>query len=185
VPLRTTVCGEFDALFEIERMADRFPGAPGVKAIVTLQLAPIARLAPQVVVFVKSEMLVPPMEIARLDSVAEPELVMVTLWGVLSTPIAAALNCSAEAERLTAGAMAVPVRATVCGDPELLSTSESVATAAPAAVGAKVTITVQVAPLLSTAPQVLVSLNSTAFVPLMEMAEMLAGARPVLFTITV
>ena len=49
----------------------------------------------------------------------------------------------------------VPLRATDCGEPVALSANVSAAVRVPAAVGEKVTLTVQLAPAASVAPQVL------------------------------
>ena len=90
----------------------------------------------------------------------------------------------AVAERVK-GAVEAPVRATVCGEPALLSVIESVAAAVPVRVGAKVIDTVQVELLVRVNPQVLVARNSAAFGPVIAMPEMLAGASPELLMVTV
>ena len=51
VPERATVCGAPAALSAIERVAERAPGAPGVKVAVIVQFAPAARVVPQVFVW--------------------------------------------------------------------------------------------------------------------------------------
>jgi hypothetical protein len=60
----------------------------------------------------------------------------------------------------------VPVSATVCGEPDALSVAARLAVAVPAAVGAKATDRVQLAPAASEVEQVFaVSRNSLASVP--------------------
>jgi hypothetical protein len=88
------------------------------------------------------------------------------------------------AERVK-GAVEVPVRATVCGEPVLLSVIERIAAAVPVRVGAKVTDAVQVELLFRVDPHVFVARNSAAFGPVTAMPEMLAGASPELLMVTV
>jgi hypothetical protein len=59
----------------------------------------------------------------------------------------------------------VPVRATVCGLPPPPSVTETSAVRRPLAVGLKVTVIVQLAPAATLVPQVLVSVKSEMFVP--------------------
>src|SRR4051812_24995863 len=56
---------------------------------------------------------------------------------------------------------------------------------APAAAGVNVTDTLQLAPAAIVAPQVLVWLNSVAFVPTIPMLETVSPAVPLLVTVTV
>ena len=60
-------------------LAARVPMTVGVNAAEIVQLAPAARLALQVVVFVKSAELVPPRTILLMLSAAVPELLKVAL----------------------------------------------------------------------------------------------------------
>jgi hypothetical protein len=59
-------------------------------------------------------------------------------------------------EMLTAGAVPVPVRLTVCGLPVALSVRVTAALRDPLAVGLKVTLIVQLAPAATLDPQLLV-----------------------------
>src|SRR5271165_1289990 len=69
----------------------------------------------------------------------------------------------------SATAVRDPARLTVCGELLPLSVMLTAAVAVPETVGLKVTLTVQVAPMLSVAPEQLsVSANSEAFVPVSE-----------------
>jgi len=83
-------------------------------------------------------------------------------------------------ERLTAGAVLVPVpeRATAWGLPLALSPIVRVAEAAPLAEGLKVTLMAQLAPAATELPQVLVSAKLLAFVPEMATLEMPKASFP-------
>ena len=101
VPLRLTVCASFAALETIERVADRVPAADGVKAMVTVQLAPAAKVPPQVDVRMKSPAFVPLTEILLIVSAEVPPLVRVRV-----AELVVERNCESnetlEAERLSA-----------------------------------------------------------------------------------
>jgi hypothetical protein len=73
----------------------------------------------------------------------------------------------------------VPVRPTVCGDPEALSATVTEADRLPAEAGVKVTVMVQVAPAASEVPQLLLSPKLLEFVPVMDMPVIVSGAVPV------
>ena len=79
----------------------------------------------------------------------------------------------------------VPVRLTVCGLPEALSEMESDAVRDPIAVGANVTLRLQLAPAATLAPQVLVWAKSPEFAPATVMFDMLKVTLPVLVSVTV
>ncbi len=83
-------------------------------------------------------------------------------------------------ERLTAGAVPVPLRPTVCGLPAALSLMLSVALRVPVAVGVKVTLIEQLAPAATDVPQLLVWAKSVGFVPPIVMLVMLRVEVPVL-----
>jgi len=83
--------------------------------------------------------------------------------------------------KLPAGAgAAVPVSEAVCGLPAALSAIEIEAVLLPAAVGWKTTVIVHVALCATDVPQVLVSVKSLEFVPVMLIEVMLSAALPVL-----
>jgi hypothetical protein len=84
-------------------------------------------------------------------------------------------------DRPTAGATPVPVSDTCCGLPAALSVIVRVPLADPVAVGVKVTLTVQLAPAASVAPQLLLSAN----VPVTAIELIVRLALPVLETVTV
>ena len=91
------------------------------------------------------------------------------------------------AERLTTGAGLVPVpeRLTACGLPLALSVMLTEALRVPEAEGVKVTLIVQLAPVVSELPHVLVCAKSPALVPVTAMVVMLKVALPVLLRVTV
>ncbi len=64
------------------------PIAPGVNVTLIVQLAPPANVAPQVVVFPKSEELVPDITIELIVAVDDPELDIVMTEGEDATPTA-------------------------------------------------------------------------------------------------
>ena len=90
-------------------------------------------------------------------------------------------------ERLTAAAVLVPVpeRLTVWGLPAALSAMLSAAVRAPLAAGVKVTLTAQLAPAATLAPQLLVWAKSPGFVPVSARLVMLKAALPVLVRVRV
>ena len=88
-------------------------------------------------------------------------------------------------ERLTAGAVPVPVRLTLWGLPVALSVRVTAAVRVPLAVGVKVTLIVQLAPAATLEPQVLVWAKSLALVPVSAMLGTLKAALPVLFSVMV
>jgi hypothetical protein len=132
--------------------------------------------------------LVPVMVIAEAPSVsaAPPVLVRVTCCVAAVAPTCVPEKVRVVGDRLTAGAVPVPVSVTFCGDPVALSAIFSVAVRVPVAAGLKLTVIVQ-NPLAATlAPQVLVSEKAVALVPLRVIAEALSvsGAVPVLVSVT-
>jgi hypothetical protein len=78
-----------------------------------------------------------------------------------------------------------PVKLTVCGLPEALSATESLAWRVPFAVGLNVTLMVQWALAERLAGQLLLSLKSPLFVPVMLIPVMVSGALPELVSVTV
>ena len=86
-------------------------------------------------------------------------------------------------ERLTRGAVPVPVRLTVCVAGLALSVIVKVPVSEPTTVGMKVKLRVQLVPAATVAPQLLVSAKSPLFVPAMVTLVMLSGALPVLVSV--
>jgi hypothetical protein len=81
-------------------------------------------------------------------------------------------------------AVPVPESEAVCGLPDALSVTESVATREPVADGVKVTLIVQFAPAPNVVPQVVVRAKSLAFVPVMLMLLIIMLALPLFESVT-
>jgi hypothetical protein len=77
-----------------------------------------------------------------------------------------------------------PLNATVCGLPGALSVIVRAADRAPAAVGLKVTLIVQVAPAATDVPQVLTAVKSVLLAPAITLADKLRTADPLLVILT-
>ncbi len=114
-------------------------------------------------------------------NVALPVLVSVTDCAALVVPTAWLGNKRLAGERLTAGAVPVPLRLTVCGLLLALSVMVRTPVRVPVAVGVKVTRIEQFAPGATELPQVLVWAKS----PLVTMLAIVSGALPVLVSRTV
>jgi hypothetical protein len=129
------------------------------------------------------------MAIELIVTLAVPVLVKVTTWASLVLPKMVAGNAMEAGLNVTVevpDAMAVPVKATVCGEPVALSATESNAVSVPAAVGLNSTETVQVALAASEVPQVVADLrNEVAFVPVMVSDDSVTAVVLVFFTVTI
>jgi hypothetical protein len=114
---------------------------------------------------------------------ASPVLVNVIVCALLVVPTISAANVR-ESGRLTVGAVAVPASVTLWTLPTrplLLSVMVNVPPRAPATVGTKVTLIVQLALAATLDPQVFVWAKS----PLAAMLAMASAPLPVLFRVTV
>ena len=118
---------------------------------------------------------------------ALPVLLRVRVCAALVVPTDRLPKLRLVAERLATGAAAVPVpeRLTACGLPLALSVMLTEALRVPEAEGVKVTLIVQLAPVVSELPHVLVCAKSPALVPVTAMVVMLKVALPVLLRVTV
>ena len=154
----------------------RVPIAAGVKVTLRVQLAPAARLALHVFVSEKSPLTVMPVMLRA----ALPLLQSVTVCALLHVPTACAGKVKEAGERLTTGAVPVPVRLTVWVAGLALSAMVKEPLREPLTVGVKVTLRVQLALAARLAPQVLVWEKS----PLTVMLVMLRVALPVLLRVT-
>lgn len=100
LPLRATVRAGFTgSLLVMIIEAFRIPEAVGVKITLRVQLAPAARLVPQVLVWVKSPELLPFIVIPVIARGAVPLLDRVAVCGVLEVLIGWPGNDKAEGER--------------------------------------------------------------------------------------
>jgi hypothetical protein len=113
VPVRLTVCGLPAAVSVTVRVAVLVNAAVGVNLTLMVQLEPAASVAPHVVVRVKSVLFAPVMVMPVMDSVAVPVSRKVTVCAELVVPMSRVLNESDAGERLTAGAVPVPLKLTV------------------------------------------------------------------------
>jgi hypothetical protein len=90
-------------------------------------------------------------------------------------PTTAGRKTSDDGVSVTAGAggapVPVPERAADCGESGAVSVKTRDAVREPSAKGAKLTLTVQLAPTARLPPQVVLLLKSAAFVPVIEMSE--------------
>ena len=88
-------------------------------------------------------------------------------------------------DRLAVGPVLVPVRVTICGLPTALSVIAREALRVPGAVGANVTLIVQLPPAATELPQVLVTLKSPALAPVTCRLVMVKVLLPVLLRVMV
>ena len=88
-----------------------------------------------------------------------------------------------EKSAAAGGAVATPVSELVCGEPEALSLTESVAASVPVEVGSNVIEMVQDAPAASVLPQVLVLAKDALLAPVRLMPVIVSGAWPVLVSV--
>lgn len=146
VPLRAKVCGLFGASSEIVTVAERTPGARGVKVTMTVQaeLTAIAEL--QVgLEELKSLAFVPPRTTLVMCNAAVPEFFTEKFSDVL-VPCVTLSKSRLAGMSVTAGTEVtpVPLRARVCGLSGASSVIMTVAERRPEASGVNVTIIVQV-----------------------------------------
>jgi hypothetical protein len=118
---------------------------------------------------------------------ALPVLVTVSVWAGLVVRRGSLASVKLEAEKLTVGPVAVPLRLTVWGLPGALSVKFSVALRLPVPVGVNARLTVHVVLGRIAAPEQVsaVLVKSLAFVPAIVTAEKERSKTPVLVTVTV
>lgn len=155
----------------------RWPGAAGLKTREMVQLEAGASGAVQLFVKLKSEGLGPERETEEMCSVVFPELMTVKDCGALEDPWLMDGNETAEGETVTAGAgaMPVPLRTRVCGDPGALSAIWRFAVNAPTVAGLKVMVMEQWALEESAAGQVCVWEKLEESAPEIEMELMVSS----------
>ena len=132
------------------------PAAVGLKVTLIMQLAPIAKLEPHVLVCEKSPKFAPATAMPVNVSVLFPLLLSVTVCMLLAVPTSWLPNVSCVGDRPTEGPVPVPERATPCGLPVALSVIVTDAFLAPRAAGVNVTLIVQLAPAAKLVPQLFV-----------------------------
>jgi len=94
-------------------------------------------------------------------------------------------NDRVAGETETVAATPVPLRATVCGLPVALSAIDRLAVLAPAVVGRKVTLMVQLFPAARLLPQLFVWAKFEALIPVREILLMATGPAAVFVKVTV
>jgi hypothetical protein len=153
------------------------PVVVGEKVAVIVQVAPPARVAPQVLVCPNW-----PLATIEIDVEVPPVFLTVTTLPALIVPTACAANVSLAGVtvRVTVVAFPVPVRVTFCGEFDALSVIVTAPVRVPATVGVKVTVTVQVAPAFKVAGQLFVCAKSPVDAIVSGVATV-----PVSFTVTV
>jgi len=184
VPDRETVCGEPAALSLIESAPADAVAVTGVKPTEIEQEAPPASWVPQVFV---CENPLPLATIPLKTSAWFPPFLSVTVCVVADVPSGTSPKLTVNGERVAEGAelLPVPLRATDCGVPAALSATVRLAERLPVVVGVSVTLMIQLAPAATLEPQVEVCEKLAAFTPLMAIAEMFSGAKPVFISVTV
>src|ERR1035437_5809335 len=130
----------------------RAPAAVGAKLTEMVQLAPRATEEPQVLVWKKSPVAATWVTV----NAAVPLLLSVICWAALLLPTTWLVKETVPGLNATWGAVACPLRRADCGGPVTLSVKLNHPVRVPAAVGAKVTAMVQLAPTAIEEPQVLV-----------------------------
>ena len=132
------------------------PVADGENVAVIVHEAPAATLTPQVVVWLKSELLAPVIEMLVRLNAAPPVFFRVTFVPLLVVPNCLIPNETNDRDRVTTGVAPVPVIETVWGLPVALSAMVTLADLAPSALGVKMTLMEQLAAAANVAPQVFI-----------------------------
>ena len=172
-PVSPTTCGLLLAPSVNITLALREPAAVGLNAIVAEQLAPAAKLAPHVLLEIKkSAAFAPPTAMLLIAIEAEPVFVRVIGFGPPVCPTATLTQFKLAGLTVAdpeVPLVPVPDRATDCGLLLALSPNWRVADLAPAALGLKLIVAVQLAPDARVAPHVLLERTKSAeFVPVTE-----------------
>ena len=177
VPLSATFnVGCNGSLLLMLKLADRAPEAVGVKVTLMAQLAPAARLAPQVADSPKSPGFAPVNPMLVMVKGAVPVLDRVAVFAALVVLAFWSGNVNDVGDTPATGAVPVPVSdALTVGFRASLLPTVSVADRAPVADGVNVTLMAQFAPPPTLAPQVFVWVKSPLLVPVTVMPVMFTG----------
>ena len=150
------------------------------------QVALVASVAPHPFSWVKEA---PVIVMEVRVTVLEPVLESVTTCASLVLPVTVLGKLNEPGDKVTVGVeviVPVPVRETLCGDPDALSATASEARSVPVAVGLNSSETVQVALTASDVPQVSADLmNEVALVPVRVSEVRVRAAVPVFLMVTV
>jgi hypothetical protein len=159
VPEMDTDCGLVGALSFRVTAAEKVPAPLGANWTPMVQLAPAARLLPQVEVSLKLVGYAPVSQICVMLKVAVPAFVTVRVRTELAVPSTWLPNVRLAGERPTSGVLApVPERATDCGLLAALSTKVTAAVIDPGLIGANWTLIVHADPAARPVPQLLLSM---------------------------
>lgn len=109
VPVKLAVAALPTALLFNVTVPVRFPRAVGAKTMNTEQLAPAARVVPQLSVWPKSPVIAKPL----MDSGPKPVLVSVRVWEALEVFTGCEPNVREEEENVPAGEIPVPESPTI------------------------------------------------------------------------
>ena len=187
VPERATLWGCPGAASLIVNNPLKLPLELGAKVTVRVQLAPAAKLVPQVLVSAKAEgdgvkaMLL-------MVSACSPLLLKVTVCELLVVLAIWVEKVRLPGDTLTEEPVPVPVSAIVCVlafTAFVLSVMVMVAVRVPRTVGVKVTLITQLEPGATVKPQALLSAKSLAFAPLIAVLVIVRAPVPVFFRVTV
>ena len=135
------------------------PVVVGVNVAVMVQLAPAARLLPQVLASLKSCGSVPPNKILLMVKVAVPVFVMVTVWGALVTPTFSFPNGRPAVDKLIFGCVPVPDKGNSWVGGTAVSATYTVPVINPEPSGVNVTLIVHEPPAGTQLPHLLFSLK--------------------------
>jgi hypothetical protein len=166
-------------------LAARLPAAVGVNVTPIVQLPLTATELPQVLVSAKSLALEPVKATPLTVRAALPVLLSVTLCAALVEPKARLLKVRLLTDTLARGAEPVPVRVTAWGLLAALSRRVKEPVRVPDAVGAKVTLKVQLPPAATELPHVPLTVKSLLLAPVTCVLVMVRAALPVLFSVSV
>jgi hypothetical protein len=187
VPERLTAVEPPAALWVMVKVPERAPVAVGVNPAFTVQVAPAAIDAPLAQVPPVTTAKSPLAAMVPITRAALPPFDSVTVWAVPATPTVRLPNDSEVGDALAVGAGAavpVPVKPTASVPPAALCVMFSVPDRAPAALGLKLTETVQLPPAVTDPPAEQVPPATTKSVEVMLMPDRLSAALPVLLTVT-
>lgn len=187
MPLIDADWGEPGASSVTVNIAALWPVETGLNTRETVQLAAGASAVVQLPVRLNSEALDPERETEEICRGAFPELVTDMDCGALEVPCVVEGKEGEGGEKVRAGttAMPVPLRATVCGEPEVSSAITKLATRWPAAVGVNTREMMQFEPGASGAVQLFVRLKSEGLGAPSETEEIFRVVLPELMTVSV
>jgi len=186
VPVIATVCGEPVALSATASEAVSVPVVAGLNSTDTAQVAPTASVVVHVFAEIRYELALVPVSVSDVSvNTAVPEFLTVTTCAAVVVPTTVDANVKLVGDNVTAGAVPVPVIATVCGEPVALSATASEAVSVPVAAGLNSTDTAHVAPTASVVVQVFAEIRyELASVPVSVSEVSVNAAVPEFFTVT-